>query len=83
MSNTYRTHAPYPPTSTPVGDVASGTITNIACGGPCIAQITTAAGALLMSISSQEPINMPVSLAFTGGAPVVTQQTGSDIVVTI
>jgi hypothetical protein len=83
MSNTYTARAPFPPVSQAVGVSASGTITNIACNGPCTASIYSASGSLLWSVSSQAPINTPVSLAFSGGAPVVKQTTPSDIVVTI
>ena len=83
MVKQYTTYSVSPPTSQVVGEDPSGTITNIACGGPCDCTITTAAGATLMSIRSPGPINMPVSLAFTGGAPTVTQRTDSSITLTI
>lgn len=80
----YPTNVPFPSgTTTGMGENGAGTITNIACGGPCTASVFTAAGVLLMSISSATPINMPVNLPFTGGGPTVVQKTPSSVVLTI
>ena len=96
---THNTHAAFPPASQSVGEQVAGTITNVATQyGPCICQIYSAAGVLLTSIDSTKgPVNgsanpfnqqspgfsISTSIAFTGGAPVVVQQSPSDITVTI
>ncbi len=79
MSGTTVTSAPFPPTTTQIGDSQNGTITNIACAGPCVCTLYSAAGTALHSISSQRGVNEAVSIAFSGGPPYVTQQTPSAI----
>ena len=96
---TYNTHAPFPPASQSVGEQVAGTITNVATQyGPCICEIYNAAGVLLTSIdSTKAPVNgsanpfsqqgpgfsTSANIAFSGGAPVVRQQSPSDITLTI
>jgi hypothetical protein len=94
----FNAYAPYLPYTQQLGEVVAGTITQLACGGPCVCQIYSAAGVLLSSIDSTKgpawnPANttppgnplfvLPTSIAFTGGAPVIKQSSPSDITVTI
>jgi hypothetical protein len=83
MSVIYSTYCPFPPATNQVGIDPSGTISNISCNGPCQATIYSAAGTVLMAINISEAFSMPVSLAYSGGVPTITQQTASSINVTI
>jgi hypothetical protein len=82
--------------NTPNGN-SSGTITNIASLGPCKCQIYSTAGVLLTSVDSSiqpqaapgvsplignRPFSISTSIAFSGGAPYVTQLTPSAITLT-
>jgi len=77
--NTVVTNVPFPPGNTQVSEAPSGTITNISCPGPVTATVYSAAGVVLLAISSPIAINMPVSIAFTGGPAYVKQSTPSSI----
>ncbi|REE21213.1 hypothetical protein B0G71_4365 [Paraburkholderia sp. BL27I4N3] len=84
MSNTYTTC----PVGVPSGKIAlsaqnSGTITGIACTGPCVATVYNAAGTALTTINSPGGFNAAVSLAFSGGPPYVVQQSQSSMIFTI
>ncbi|WP_434109248.1 hypothetical protein [Paraburkholderia caffeinilytica] len=75
--------ATFPPQTKAVGDIPSGTITNIACGGPCVGALYSGAGTLLANFNNAEAFSMPVSYAFSGGRPSVTLQTPSSVTFTI
>jgi hypothetical protein len=81
-TSTVPTYVPFPPktsqVNTPNGN-PSGTITGIAGGGPANFTLTNAAGEFMMAMDQPAAFNVPVSLAFTGGAPSVTQTTPSAI----
>lgn len=81
-TSTVPTYAPFPPktsqVNTPNGE-SNGTIVGISSGGPANFTLTNAAGAFMLAMDQPEAFNVPVSLAFTGGAPSVTQTTPSAI----
>ncbi|KPD18019.1 hypothetical protein ADM96_15685 [Burkholderia sp. ST111] len=79
--NTVVTQGAHPPRTTPISNSLTGTVTNIACAGPCKATIYSAAGVALYSVSSANSVNDAVSIAWTGGPPYITQQTPSSITV--
>lgn len=80
--NTIVTNAPYPPTTTQISESLTGTVTNIACAGPCKATVYSAAGTPLLSVNTPGGINQALNLSFLGGPAYITQQTPSSITVT-
>jgi hypothetical protein len=83
--STFTTSVPFPPFSSTViptaSSLTSGTINHVACGGAMDCTITDAAGNLLIAVKTNVPSNFPVNLPFSGGSPVITQRTPSDITV--
>jgi hypothetical protein len=81
-TTTAPTYAPFPPktsqVSLPNGE-SSGTIVGVSSDGPATFTLYNAAGAVMTKASYPGAFDVPVSLAFSGGAMTVTQTTPSSI----
>jgi hypothetical protein len=85
MPGSFTTSTTSPPQTVavnPPNGESSGTITGIACGGPCEATLYNAAGTALINIRNRQAFSMPVSIAFAGGVLSCAQKTQSGITFT-